>query len=136
MSGRANAAHGLEQRVCCPMLRTEELDITMTEHDPDGRPDGQPDGGRGGGPPPVTIYTTMLCPYCHRAKHLLKRKGVTYNEIDVTLRPQERAVMRDRAGGRHTVPQIFIGERHVGGCDDLYALDIDGRLDELLDGKV
>ncbi len=86
--------------------------------------------------PDVTIYTTMLCPYCHRAKHLLRRKGIRFTEIDVTMRPNERAVMRERAGGRHTVPQIFIGETHVGGCDELHDLEARGRLDELLDGRV
>lgn len=83
---------------------------------------------------PVTIYTTMLCPYCHRAKRLLKSKGVAYDEINVS-RQADRAKMRDRAGGRHTVPQIFIGETHVGGCDELYELERKGRLDPMLAGK-
>ncbi len=86
--------------------------------------------------PVVTIYTTMLCPFCHRAKHLLKRKGVDYREIDVTMRPNERAIMRERAGGRHTVPQIFIGANHVGGCDELFKLERLGQLDQLLGGAV
>ena len=86
--------------------------------------------------PAIVIYTTMICPFCHRAKHLLNNKGVTYTEIDVTLRPGERLAMRERAGGRNTVPQIFVGEHHVGGCDDLFALDRDGRLDALLEGTV
>ena len=81
---------------------------------------------------PVTIYTTRFCPYCSAAKDLLKRKAVAFNEIDVTANPKGRAAMMQRAGGRTTVPQIFIGERHVGGCDDLYELDGSGRLDPLL----
>lgn len=80
----------------------------------------------------VTIYTTSICPYCHRAKQLLARKGVAYDEIDVGRNPELREEMMERAGGRHTVPQIFVGETHVGGCDDLYALDRAGRLDPLL----
>ncbi len=80
----------------------------------------------------VTIYTTMVCPYCHMAKELLKKKGVTYDEIDVNARPGLRAEMCEKAGGRNTVPQIWIGSRHVGGCDDLYALDRTGKLDPLL----
>lgn len=80
----------------------------------------------------VTIYTTAICPYCHRAKQLLSRKGVAYREIDVGRDPDLREEMMERAGGRHTVPQIFVGETHVGGCDDLYALDRAGRLDPLL----
>ena len=80
----------------------------------------------------VTIYTTSICPYCHRAKQLLSRKGVAYHEIDVGRDPDLRDEMMDRAGGRHTVPQIFVGQTHVGGCDDLYALDRAGRLDPLL----
>ena len=81
---------------------------------------------------PVTIYTTGLCPYCHAAKALLYKKGVQYDEIDVTYAPGKRAEMTARAGGRRTVPQIFIGETHVGGCDDLHALDRAGKLDPLL----
>jgi glutaredoxin 3 len=81
---------------------------------------------------PVTIYTTVLCPYCHAAKALLSKKGVRYDEIDVTFAPGKRAEMTARAGGRRTVPQIFIGETHVGGCDDLHALDRAGKLDPLL----
>jgi len=82
--------------------------------------------------PPVTIYTTFLCPYCQMAKQLLKKKGVTYAEIDVSGNSALRADMTKRAGGRTSVPQIWIGETHVGGCDDLYALDGAGRLDPLL----
>ena len=82
----------------------------------------------------VTIYTTMLCPYCHRAKALLGKKGVSYTEIDVGMDSDKRREMMQRANGGHTVPQIFIDERHVGGCDELYALDRDGKLDPLLAG--
>ncbi|NWH07694.1 MAG: glutaredoxin 3 [Alphaproteobacteria bacterium] len=79
----------------------------------------------------VTIYTSILCPYCVRAKALLKRKGATITEIDVSCDRALRAEMESRSG-RHTVPQIFIGERHVGGCDDLHALEARGELDRLL----
>lgn len=81
--------------------------------------------------PAVKIYTTMFCPYCSSAKQLLARKNVTFEEIDVTYDPSGRQEMTKRAG-RHTVPQIWIGETHVGGCDDLYALDRQGKLDTLL----
>jgi glutaredoxin 3 len=82
--------------------------------------------------PKVTVYTTRFCPYCHMAKELLRKKGITaFEEIDVSERTL-RAEMSAKAGGRHTVPQIWIGERHVGGCDDLYALDREGMLDSLL----
>lgn len=80
----------------------------------------------------ITIYTTMFCPYCHMAKDLLNQKGAAFDEIDVNAQPGLRAQMRERAGGRNTVPQIWIGDRHVGGCDDLYALDRTGELDGLL----
>ena len=82
--------------------------------------------------PLVTIYTTMFCPYCSSAKRLLKRKGVTFDEIGVTLSPEKRREMAERSGGRNTVPQIFIGSRHIGGCDDLHELDQKGELDMLL----
>ncbi len=82
--------------------------------------------------PPVTIYTTRFCPYCADAKELLRRKSVPFDEIDVSGDRKGRAAMTERAGGRTSVPQIFIGERHVGGCDDLYALDSAGELDPLL----
>ena len=82
----------------------------------------------------VEIYTTPICPYCHAAKRLLDKKGVTYQEIDVSRDPALRAKMIARAGGQRTVPQIFIGDRHVGGCDDLHALDHAGRLDPILAG--
>jgi glutaredoxin 3 len=80
----------------------------------------------------VTIYTTSLCPYCHMAKRLLTSKGVAYREIDVGRAPALREEMRVKSGGRNTVPQIWIGDTHVGGCDDLYALDRSGGLDPLL----
>ncbi|MDX2306918.1 MAG: glutaredoxin 3 [Hyphomicrobium sp.] len=80
----------------------------------------------------VLIYTAALCPYCHLAKELLRTKGAPYEEIDVTGKSTLRAEMVAKAGGRSTVPQIFIGETHVGGCDDLYGLDRNGRLDGLL----
>jgi len=82
--------------------------------------------------PAIVVYTAMLCPFCHQAKHLLNAKGVSYEEIDVTFRPAERANMREKAGGRNSVPQIFIDELHVGGCDELFALDTSGSLDALL----
>ena len=80
----------------------------------------------------VIIYATKFCPYCVSAKKLLRRKGVRFTEIDVTFNPELRAEMTRKAGGRHTVPQIFINGRHVGGCDDLYALEEAGKLDPLL----
>ncbi|WP_188910864.1 glutaredoxin 3 [Aureimonas endophytica] len=80
----------------------------------------------------VTIYTRALCGYCARAKQLLEKKGVAFEEKDATFSPDLRAEMTQRARGRTTFPQIFIGERHVGGCDDLYALDQAGELDPLL----
>lgn len=81
---------------------------------------------------PVELYTTPSCPYCLAAKDLLRKKGVDYKEINVSGAPALRAEMVKRAGGRATVPQIFIGATHVGGCDDLYALDDEGKLDPLL----
>lgn len=80
----------------------------------------------------VEIYTTPTCPYCHRAKALLAEKSVSYEETDVSADPAIRSAMTDRAGGKRSVPQIFIGETHVGGCDDLYALEQAGKLDALL----
>lgn len=82
--------------------------------------------------PPIRIYLTTWCPYCHRAKKLLDRKGAAYEEIDVDRLEGGRFAMAKLAGGRRTVPQIFIGDRHVGGCDDLHALDRKGELDPLL----
>ncbi|MBA2628559.1 MAG: glutaredoxin 3 [Rickettsiaceae bacterium] len=79
----------------------------------------------------ITIYTTSVCPYCVRAKALFDRKGLTYEEINVEEQ-QERDKMVIKAGGRRTVPQIFIGSVHVGGCDDLYALEKEGKLASIL----
>lgn len=81
----------------------------------------------------VVVYTTLLCCFCHRAKALLRQKGVAFTEIDVGMDSAKRDEMTKRANGRHTVPQIFIGGRHVGGCDDLHALEEEGKLDLLLD---
>jgi len=80
----------------------------------------------------ITIYTTEFCGFCRRAKALLDQKGAGYNEIDVTYDPDKRAEMAARAGGNRTVPQVFIAETHVGGCDELYALERKGGLDLLL----
>ena len=85
--------------------------------------------------PPVEIYTTRYCPYCHAAKALLTQKGVAFREIDVSSQQERRAEMIERAKGRSTVPQIFIGDIHVGGCDELHALDDEGKLDALLAGR-
>ena len=82
--------------------------------------------------PKVTIYTTAFCPYCHSAKALLRRKNVEFSEIDVSYDPEERQRMMARAHGRRTVPQIFIGDVHVGGSDELHALERQGKLDPLL----
>ncbi len=81
----------------------------------------------------VVIYTTPFCPYCFRAKALLTSKSAPFEEIDVSA-PDDRAAMTTRAGGRHTVPQIFIGATHVGGSDELHALEAQGELDALLAG--
>lgn len=81
--------------------------------------------------PPVTVYTRAFCPYCTRAVALLERKGACVTEIDATGCPQKRQEMIDRSG-RWTFPQIFVGETHVGGCDDLHALEQHGGLDALL----
>jgi glutaredoxin 3 len=80
----------------------------------------------------IDIYTVRYCPYCQDAKELLSRKGVSYHEIDVTGKRHVRKEMIQRANGRSTYPQIFIGMTHVGGCDDLYALEEAGKLDPLL----
>jgi glutaredoxin 3 len=82
--------------------------------------------------PKITIYTTASCPYCYRAKALLAEKGAAFEEIRVDSDPSRRAEMTARANGGYTVPQIFIGEQHIGGCDELYALDYAGKLDPLL----
>lgn len=81
---------------------------------------------------PIEIYTSPLCGFCHAAKRLLNQKGVKFTEIDVFREPSRKAEMIDRANGGRTVPQIFVGETHVGGCDDLYALERSGKLDPLL----
>ncbi|MFM8679990.1 MAG: glutaredoxin 3 [Alphaproteobacteria bacterium] len=83
----------------------------------------------------VEIYTTMFCGYCARAKALLSRKGVAYVEYDVDADGALRETMTRRAGGRTSVPQVFIDGRHVGGCDDIHALDAAGKLDGLLAGS-
>ena len=83
----------------------------------------------------VEIYTTQVCPYCVRAKDLLKRKGVVPVEIAIDTDPSKRDEMLERSGGRRSVPQIFIADQHIGGCDDLYALDSKGELDAMLSGK-
>ena len=80
----------------------------------------------------VDIYTIMYCPYCADAKELLRSKGVDFHEIDVSGNQEVRKQMIERANGRSTYPQIFIGSTHVGGCDDLYALEAAGKLDPLL----
>ena len=82
--------------------------------------------------PEVAVYTTPVCPYCRSAKELLRRKGVVFHEINVDGEPQRRAEMIARAKGRTTVPQVFVGDTHLGGCDDLYALEETGELDRLL----
>lgn len=80
----------------------------------------------------IVIYTTAYCPYCHRAKALLKARGLPFEEIPVDGNPEVRAAMTVRAGGRRTVPQIFFGDRHIGGSDDLSALDARGDLEKVL----
>ena len=80
----------------------------------------------------VEIYTTPTCPYCIAAKALLRKKGAAFDETDVSRDPDLRVAMTQRAGGRRSVPQIFIGGQHIGGSDDLHALDHQGKLDGLL----
>ncbi|QCZ94773.1 glutaredoxin 3 [Salinimonas iocasae] len=80
----------------------------------------------------VEIYTKGYCPFCHRAKALLEQKGVSYTEIEIDVQPERRDEMITRANGGYTVPQIFIGEHHVGGCDEMYALEAQNKLDALL----
>ncbi|MCG9759675.1 MULTISPECIES: glutaredoxin 3 [Pseudoalteromonas] len=80
----------------------------------------------------VVIYTKDYCPFCHRAKALLDAKGVTYTEYDIGAQPELRDEMIEKANGSYTVPQIFIAERHIGGCDDMMALEAQGELDKLL----
>ena len=82
--------------------------------------------------PPITIYTTDTCPYCHRALRLLRSKGAAFDQIDVTGNKALRQEMSLKAGGQATVPQIWIGDKHIGGSDELHALDADGQLDRLL----
>jgi glutaredoxin 3 len=82
--------------------------------------------------PKVEIYTKAFCPYCSRAKALLETKGVDFEEYDISMGGPKRAEMLARANGGSTVPQIFIDDRHVGGCDDVFALDRQGKLDPLL----
>jgi glutaredoxin 3 len=82
----------------------------------------------------IEIYTSPMCGYCHAAKRLLTAKGAAFTEYDISRDPALRSKMMDRSGGRRTVPQIFIDGRHIGGCDDLYALDGKGGLDPLLAG--
>jgi glutaredoxin 3 len=82
--------------------------------------------------PKVKVYTAGNCCFCHMAKDLLRRKGAAFEEIDITGRGDLRAELTTRSGGRRTVPQFWIGETHVGGCDDLYDLERSGRLDTLL----
>ena len=81
---------------------------------------------------PVRMYTTPICPYCVRAKSLLAKKGVAVEEVDVFMDAAARDEMLAKSGGARTVPQIFIGDTHVGGCDELYALEKSGKLDPLL----
>lgn len=85
--------------------------------------------------PEVVLYTGPACPYCDRAKMLLERKGVPYREIRVDRDPGEFATMLERSGGRRSVPQIFIGDNHVGGFDDMSELNLEGKLDPLLAGE-
>jgi glutaredoxin 3 len=84
--------------------------------------------------PKIEMYATSWCPYCERARQLLRTKGVTLEEISIETHPERRAEMIERSG-RRTVPQIFIDGRHIGGCDDLYALEQAGGLDPLLAGR-
>ncbi|WP_226623927.1 glutaredoxin 3 [Alloyangia pacifica] len=83
---------------------------------------------------PIEIYTTPTCGFCVAAKRLLTQKGAEFTEINVAAAPERRAEMTQRAKGGRTVPQIFVGETHVGGCDELYAMERDGKLDPLLAG--
>jgi glutaredoxin 3 len=82
----------------------------------------------------VEIYTTMMCPFCFAAKRLLKDKGVRFVEFDATFKPGLRREMIERADGRTSVPQIFVDDAHIGDCNDIYALDREGRLDAILGG--
>ena len=82
--------------------------------------------------PEVVMYSTTWCPYCERARALMHRKSIAFHEIKVDENPSERETMMARTGGRRTVPQVFIGDRHVGGFEELYAIDKSGELDSLL----
>ncbi len=81
----------------------------------------------------VLIYSSFMCGFCHRAKQLLKKKGVAFDEVDVTVKPARKREMMQKANGKHTVPQIFINDYHVGGCDELYELERAGKLDPMLE---
>ena len=83
----------------------------------------------------VEIYTSIMCPYCSRAVGLLQSKKISFEQIDVSMSGEMRQTMRSRAGGRTSVPQIFIDDEHIGGCDDLIALESAGHLDELLNSS-
>jgi glutaredoxin 3 len=80
----------------------------------------------------IEIYTKSWCPYCVKAKALLNKKKAAFKEIDVELHPEQSSIMTQRAGGRTSVPQIFINAKHIGGCDDIHALEATGKLDALL----
>jgi glutaredoxin 3 len=82
----------------------------------------------------IEIYTSPMCGFCHAAKRLLKQKGVDYTEFDIWAEPERKPEMLQRANGRHTVPQVFVGKTHIGGCDELYELERAGKLDALLQG--
>ena len=84
-----------------------------------------------GEPPEIVMYATGWCPYCERARALLRNKSLPFREVRIDEEPAERDAMLARSGGRRTVPQVFVGDTHVGGFDDLYALDRLGKLDEL-----
>ncbi|MGH6886398.1 MAG: glutaredoxin 3 [Geminicoccales bacterium] len=82
----------------------------------------------------IQIYTSFLCGYCYRAKKLLESKGIEFQEIDVMAGPGRRAEMKERSGGRTSVPQVFVDGRHLGNCEELYELEAAGKLDALLKG--
>ena len=84
--------------------------------------------------PSIEMYSSPLCGFCHAAKRLLTQKGAAFTEHNVLTNPELKTQMMARAGGAHTVPQIFIGTTHVGGCDELFALEREGRLDAMLEG--
>jgi len=84
-----------------------------------------------GATPDIVMYSSGWCPYCMRARALLERKGLPFREVKIDENPADREAMLARSGGLRTVPQIFIGDHHVGGCDELYALERAGKLDEL-----